>query len=161
MKTMLKKSKLSLAMIALCAAAGIGSTVALAADTATVAVSSAVKGNCKFTGGGTVGFVLDPGIAGDVTGTVTQPAFWCTKKSTYTITDNDGLHSVVAGARRMQHATDVLELIPYSFTYTTTGTGLGKGTPINMTIASTVLNADFINAAAGAYADTVTLSILP
>jgi hypothetical protein len=51
--------------------------------------------------------------------------------------------------------------IPYSFAYTTTGTGAGASTTVNMDIASQVLGADYINAAAGAYSDTVTLTINP
>lgn len=161
MKSVIMKSKLSLAVIALCAAGVIGSTAALAGGTTTVAVSAAVTGNCKFNSGGAVSFTLDPASTIDATGSVTQPAFWCTKKVSYGITDDSGVHELVAGARRMQHATDLVEFIPYSFTYTATGLGTGKGTPITMNIASTVLNADFINASAGAYADTVILTIAP
>lgn len=164
MKTLMKKTKktkLPLAMIVLCTAAGFGSTSALAADTSSVAVSAAVSGNCKFNSGGAVSFTLDPSSAADATGTVTQPAFWCTKGTAYTLTDDDGINELVAGAQRMKHATILTEFIPYSFAYTTSGAGTGKGTPITMNITSTVLNADYVNAAAGNYADTVTLTINP
>lgn len=160
MKTLMKKTKLSLAMIALFASAGLGSTAALAGDTASVAVSATVTGNCKFNSGGAVSFALDPSATADATGTVTQPAFWCTKGSSFTLSDDDGINESGVGARRMKHAT-LAEYIPYSFAYTTSGTGTGKGTPITMDIASTVGNADFVNASAGAYADTVTLTINP
>lgn len=160
MKPVIMKSKLSLAMIALCAAGVIGSTGALAADTANVAVSATVTGNCKFNSGGTVAFTLDPASTSNATGSVTQPEFYCTKGTSYSITDNDGLY-VSTGVQRMRHATVTTEFIPYSFTYTANGTGTGKGTPISMNIASTVANADFINASAGVYADTVVLSINP
>lgn len=160
MKTLYKKSKLSLAMLALFLTTGIGSTTALAAGTASVAVSAAVSGNCKFNSGGAVSFVLDPSSASDATGTVTQPAFWCTKGSSYTLSDDDGVNESGVGAQRMKHAT-LAEYIPYTFAYTASGTGTGKGTPITLDIASTVVNADFVNASAGAYADTVTLTITP
>lgn len=158
MKTLFTKSKLSLAMLALCA--GIGSTPALAGDTASVAVSAAVSGSCKFNSGGAVSFVLDPASTSDATGTVTQPAFWCTKGSAYSLSDDDGVNESGIGAQRMKHAT-LAEYIPYTFAYTTSGTGTGKGTPITLDIASTVVNSNFVNASAGAYADTVTLTITP
>lgn len=159
MKTLIKKSKLSLAMIALFASVGFGSTSALA-DTASVAVSAAVTGNCKFNSGGSVSFTLDPASSSDAAGTVTQPKFWCTKGTAYTLSDDDGLNESGVGARRMLHAS-LTEYIPYTFAYTTSGTGIGKGTPITLDILSTVVNASFINASAGAYADTVTLTITP
>lgn len=156
----MKTLKKNVLVVALCAAGVIGSTAALAGGTATVAVSANVVGTCKFNSGSpAVSFSLDPASASDATGTVTQPVFWCTKGASYSITDDNGLH-VNGGAQRMKHAT-LPEYIPYSFTYTTNGTGTGKGTPITMHIASTVVNADFINASAGAYADTVTLTIAP
>lgn len=163
MKSVIMKSKLSLAVIALCAAGVIGSTAALG-GTATVAVSAAVVGSCKFTlTNGVVAFGdLDPASTSDATGTVTQPVFWCTKSATWNITDNDGMNDVVSGIQRMEHTSATLtEYIPYSFTYTVTGAGTGKTTPINMDIVSTVLYADFVNASEGDYADTVTLTINP
>ncbi|HNT69168.1 MAG TPA: hypothetical protein PKK79_08430, partial [Syntrophorhabdaceae bacterium] len=60
------------------------------------------------------------------------------------------------------HAT-LNEYIPYSFTYTTSGAGSGWGwlATITMDIASTVLEANYIDASAGSYSDTVTLTIVP
>lgn len=147
----------------LCAAGILGNAPALAADSATVSVSATVVGTCKFNSGGSVAFALDPSSASNATGTVTQPAFWCTKGASYTITDDKGVNEAVAGTapRRMVHATLPTEFIPYSFSYTATGAGTGKTLPITLDIASTVVNADFVNAAAGSYADTVTLSITP
>ncbi|MCR4347462.1 MAG: spore coat U domain-containing protein [Sulfuricaulis sp.] len=154
------KNKLSMAMVALCATGIIGSTGALA-DTASVAVSAKVIGHCAFNvSNGVVAFGdLNPGTPGDVTGTVTQPTFWCTKNATWGITDNDGVNAS-EGAQRMKHAS-LAEYIPYSFSYTIGGSGTGKNTPITMDIASTVLNADFLDASEGNYADTVTLTITP
>jgi spore coat protein U-like protein len=147
---------------ALCAAGLLGNTAALAADTATVGVSATVVGTCKFNSGGTIAFTLDPTSGADATGTVTNPAFWCTKNASYTVSDDDGLYETGVGSRRMQHATTTTEFIPYSFAYTATGSGTGKTTPITLTLTgATVANANFVNAAAGSYADTVTLSITP
>ena len=147
---------------ALCAAGLIGNTAALAADTATVDVSANVVGTCKFNSGGSIAFTLDPTSSAAATGTVADPAFWCTKGASWTVSDDDGLHGTGAGARRMQHDTTLTEFIPYSFSYTTTGTGLGKTSPIILALTgATVANTDFVNAEAGNYADTVTLSIAP
>lgn len=148
---------------ALCATGILGSAAALAADTATVAVSATVVGTCKFNSGGSVGFTLDPSVGTDENGTVTQPAFWCTKGASYTITDDKGVNEAVANTapRRMVHATVVTEFIPYSFSYTATGAGTGPALPITMNISSTVVSADYVNKTAGSYTDTVTLSITP
>ena len=145
----------------LCAVGAICNT-AVAADTATVTVSANVVGTCKFNSGGSVSFTLDPTSAIDAPGTVTQPAFWCTKGATYTITDNLGVNEAVAGTapRRMKHAS-LAEYIPYSFSYTASSTGNGKTSPITLDISASVVNADFVNASAGNYSDTVTLSITP
>lgn len=131
------------------------------AATQTVAVSANVVGVCQFLGGaGTLSFTLDPSGGGAVDGTPGQPSFWCTNGTTWTITDDDGLHEA-AGSHRMQHATSLTDYIPYSFTYTTTGTGSGRNTTINMDIAGQVAAADYLDALGGNYADTVTLTINP
>lgn len=145
----------------LCAVGAICNT-AVAADTATVTVSANVVGTCKFNSGGSVSFTLDPTSATNATGTVTQPEFWCTKGASYSITDDKGVNEAVAGTapRRMVHAT-LTEYIPYSFAYTASGTGTGKTSPITLDISASVVNSDFVNASAGNYGDTVTLSITP
>lgn len=147
----------------LIAAIGLSSigTVSLAGDNATVGVSGNVVGTCKFNSGGSVAFTLDPTSGANASGTIVQPQFWCTRGATWTLTDDDGLHDIVAGVHRMRHATVLTEYIPYAFAYTATGTGAGKTNPINMNITSSVLNADFINALAGSYADTVIVTIAP
>lgn len=142
-------------------AAGIlGSTLGLAADTATVPVSAEVTGVCKVLTTGAVTFVLDPSVGGTVPGTVTQPTFWCTKGTAWTLSDNKGLNSV-ASVRKMKSAINPLELISYSFTYATTGSGLGRTISIPTNIAASVLEADYKDSLAGSYADTVTLTISP
>ena len=141
-----------------------GVTGAMATDTATVSVSASVSGNCKFVAPKTGALAfgsLDPAVGTDVNGTPTQPKFWCTKGTSYTISDDNGLNE--SGATyRMMHAT-LTEYIPYTFTYTATGTGAGAGMAnyITMNIAGTVLGTDYINASAGNYADTVTLTVNP
>jgi spore coat protein U-like protein len=133
---------------------------ALAADSATVGVSASVVGVCKYsTATGSVSFTLNPATGGPVSGTLSQPAFWCTKGASYTITDDNGLNES-GTTHQMKHAT-LTEYIPYTFTYTATGTGSGKSTPITMNIAASVAESDYIDKSEGSYADTVTLSITP
>lgn len=156
----MKFNKLGLAG-ALCAVGLLGNTSALAADNATVEVSATVVGTCKFTTKtGAVAFTLDPSVGGDVTGTITQPVFWCTKGVTYAIADDNGLNES-GTTQRMKNTAG--EFIPYSFTYTASGTGAGAkpGSAITMNIASSVMEADYLNASADSYTDTVTLTINP
>jgi spore coat protein U-like protein len=78
---------------------------AFAADSATVDVSATVVGVCKYsTNTGSVSFTLDPSVGGPVNGTLSQPAFWCTKGTGYTITDDNGLNES-GTTHRMKHAT--------------------------------------------------------
>jgi len=149
--------KVLMAVIAVALVAMAGS--AMAADTAAVGVSAIVAGNCKVLSPGSISYALDPATGGNATGTVTQPTFWCTKASAYTITDPGGQHDS-GGSKRMKHAM-LDEYIPYTFTFTATGTGAGRGTTLSMDIGSTVAGADYINASAGSYADSVTLTITP
>lgn len=129
-------------------------------DTTTVAVSANVVGTCKFQVGGTMSFgALDPDSGADVIAVVTQPRFWCTNRAAYTITDDDGLYWDGTSHRVKNAALN--EYIPYTFTYTTTGTGLGKNSPITMDIAGQILGVDYVGAPEGAYSDTVTLTITP
>ena len=153
----MRRTLMAVIAVALVAMAG----AAMAADTTTVAVSATVVGTCKFTAGGTIPFGnLDPSVGTNQTPAVTQPTFWCTKGADYTITDDGGLHESGPTNRRMLHAS-LTEYIPYSFTYTAAGKGLGPANILTMNIASTVLGADYINASAGSYTDTVTLTITP
>ena len=153
----MKKSLLAAAAMALVIAM---SGTAMALGNQTVTVNATVVGVCQFLTGGAITFTLDPSVGGPVNGTVTQPTFWCTRGASWTMTDNDGLY-FSAGTRRMRHATSLTDFIPYSFTYTNTGTGSGRSTAITMDIASTVAAADYLDALAGSYADTVTLTINP
>jgi len=153
----MKKILMALIAVALVAMAG----AAMAQDTATVAVSATVVGTCKFATGGSIPFGnLDPSVGTDQTPAVTQPTFWCTKGASYTISDDDGLYESGANLNRMKHGT-LAEYIPYSFTYTASGTGAGPGSVLTMDIASSVKGTDYQNASAGSYTDTVTLTINP
>lgn len=130
----------------------------------TVTVTANVQGTCRFTSSGSVSFVLDPATGGVVNGIVSNPTFWCTKGLDYTITDDSGMNETGPGARRMKH-TDaaITEYIPYSFDYTTSASGTGNGAnfPITMDIIASVAEANYMDATAGDYSDTVTLTVNP
>jgi len=143
-------------MLAMAAMAGR----AMAAGTASVGVSATVlAGSCRFDSGGTVSFTLNHATGGNVIGTITQPVYRCSKDASFVISDDNGLYES-GTTHRMKHAT-LNEYIPYSFTYTTSGTGLGNGNPVTMDIASTVVEADYMDVPAGSYSDTVTMTINP
>jgi spore coat protein U-like protein len=136
------------------------SGAAMAGDSATVNVSANVVGTCKFLTGGTMAFGdLDPSSGADKSATVTQPTFWCTKGSSYTISDDLGLYES-GTQRRVKHAS-LTEYINYSMNYTTTGTGSGRTSSATMNISGTITFADYRDASAGGYSDTVTLTINP
>jgi len=139
-----------------------GSTWAAPPFDTTVTVSAIVQGTCRFTSSGSVSFALDPATGGVVNGTVSNPTFWCTKGLAYTITDDSGLYETGPGVRRMEHTdATITEYIPYSFSYTTSGTGNGANNPISMDITASVAAADYLDKTAGDYSDTVTLTVNP
>jgi spore coat protein U-like protein len=131
------------------------------ADTTTVTVSATVVGTCQFfNGGGSMNFgSMDPSVGGNITATVTQPTFWCTKNATYNITDDGGLNND-GTTRRLKGAVQS-DLIPYTFSYNANGSGLGHSTPITMNITGQIADGDYQDASADTYSDTVTLTITP
>jgi spore coat protein U-like protein len=167
-ETWTRRAKVALTGLAFVALFGvalqglISTPQGLAGDNATVNVTANVVGTCKFTtDSATLDFGnLDPAVGSDVTKN-TSLEFWCTKNATYTVTDDDGLYETGTDQNRMKHAT-LAEYIPYSFSYTpTTGSGAGKDSPLTLNISGTVLGSDYINASAGSYSDTVTMTISP
>jgi spore coat protein U-like protein len=133
---------------------------AAAGGTANLDVSATVLSTCGFNTGGTVAFTLDPAIGGAVAGAVSQPTFWCTNGTTYTITDDDGINESGSNANRMRLGTTA-NYVPYSMTYTAGGSGLGKSNSMTMNIAASVAGADYINSLFGSYTDTVVLTVTP
>lgn len=157
---MLKSIK-NAVMLALCAALGLGTLSAQAADTNTLTVTASVTGTCKFVSAtSTLAFgALDPSSAAD--GTATGSAqYWCTKGAAATVTAGNGDN--FSGSRRLKHAS-LAEFIPYALTMPSgaTGTGDGPANPITLSLAGTITNANYINASAGNYSDTVVLTVNP
>ncbi len=153
----MKKLILVVAALGLLAAEG----PALASSTNTLSVSATVNSTCVFNSGtSTLNFgALDPTSAANATAAA-SPTFWCTKGATYSVANDNGLHSS-GSTIRMQNATDLTQFIPYTLAYTNTGTGLGKNTPVTLNVTGTIQNADYVNAGAGNYADSVVLTVTP
>lgn len=150
----------TLALAAVFAASSVGA--GLAADSNTLTVSANVVGTCKFNSAtSTLAFgALDPASAGNATASGST-TFWCTKGASFSMSDDDGLYETGLNANRMKHLT-LAEYIPYSVSFTpSAATGSGPTTPITLTLGGTILNADFVNASAGDYEDTVVISITP
>jgi spore coat protein U-like protein len=158
-----------LTALALALAGFIGMTCAEAASTThTLSVSATVSGNCKFSGPGpstltiaNSGSVIDPSIASDATGTVSIP-FKCTKGTNSSITSDNGLH-YSGTSKQVAFST---EMMKYALSYAGTDVQLGAGFSsgvgdLNLAVTGTILAADHQNAAAGAYTDTVVLTIHP
>jgi spore coat protein U-like protein len=143
---------------------------ASAAGTHTITVSAAVTGTCVVnTATSTLDFgTLDPAAGGNVTATWSGGTFRCTNGTTYTVASDDGLWESSAGGanNRMKLSTaancgTATNCIRYTLTNATTGTGSGMTNNISFNAVGTTTLADYQNAAAGSYADTVTLTVSP
>jgi spore coat protein U-like protein len=158
-------TKLKLATLGLITAGMVSITPAFAASTTnTLNVSANVTGNCKFNSAGPTaltiansGVNIDPSLAGNATGSA-NVLFRCTNGTTSSVLVGAGLNFSVglrvkdAGANYMNYA---LVLAGDA------QVGSGFGSDKTLTVTGTILNADFINAPAGAYTDTVVLTISP
>ena len=137
------------------------SGVAFAADTNTVTVSANIVGTCKFNTATTI--LAFGGL--DQTQTTDVPAtalttFWCTKNTNYTISDDDGLHESGINLNNMENDGTSGEFIKYSFSYSpTSGAGGGKTSPTTLNMNGLINNADYVDAAAGTYHDTIVITI--
>ncbi len=138
---------------------------AQAANTIAMSVSATVlsKSNCKFPNGSIVlAFgVIDPsGLSNAIASTSTT--FSCggsTATATFLITQDGGLHN--ASGNRLQHATVPGAFLPYSLNLTPSTGTVPKIVTQTLTITGTIVPADYQQAIAGNYADTVTLTISP
>lgn len=140
---------------------------ALAGGTHTLAVSATIlsKNNCQFTNAGptALGFgTIDPSSTSPVTATASM-TFRCTGSNliaTYFVTSDDGLYATGAGAPRMRHGTVLTQYLPYTLDLPQTA-NVPRNVVTTLTITGTVAVADFANAMAGAYADTVVMTMTP
>jgi len=143
-----------------------GAVPAAFGDTGTLAVTATVlsKSQCKFdTSTSTLNFgVLDPAVAADVNATTTV-GYVCRGSApvaAFLFTDDNGKNPSGPGARRMRHAA-AAEFLPYGLAYNPASGTIPKNAPGTLTLSGTVRWADFRGSMAGAYTDSVVVSILP
>lgn len=143
---------------------------ALAGGSHTVAVSATVTGTCVVnTSSSTLAFgTLDPASGGSVNATWSGGTFRCTNGTSYTVSSDDGLWESGSGGSnnrmKLSSATNcstATDCIRYTFSSTTGGTGAGMTTNISFSVTGSTGISDYQNAAAGSYADTVTLTVSP
>lgn len=147
---------------------GLTSSLAMAIDTANLAVSATVAGKCKFAtvGGLTFGTSSSPGVsidpsdAGNATGTASV-TYRCTSGTAATsLGMNNGAN--FSGTRRVAVA-PAGPFMGYSLVsagFTQTGAGFG-GAVLTATVTGTIPEATHQVAAAGVYTDTVSITINP
>lgn len=143
------------------------STTCLAAGSAPVSVSAILlsKSQCKFsTATAVLSFGnLDPANPVDVSATTTLN-YVCRGSApiaTYVFSDDDGLYESGPDANQMQHATLAGFFLPYSISLSPPSGTVPRNTAQTLTVTGTVLGADYQTAEAGAYADTLTITIAP
>ena len=150
-------------VILACLAAPVSSAFG---DTSSVAVTATVitRSNCRFdTRRSTLDFgALDPAVAADVNAVATV-GYVCrgsARVAAFVFTDDNGRNPSGPGSRRMRRAA-APEFLPYSLVFSPPSGTVPRNIRRTLTISGTVRWADFRNATAGAYADSVIVSILP
>jgi len=147
-------------------AAGLASTSAIAADSYSLSVSATVLGRCVFTqaAGQTLTLTntlggIDPSSATNATGNATI-TYKCTKGQAPAFTTNLGANEGGTGSNRV---TDGTGFMVYTVGLTSGGAGTGFGAAENKTlsVAGTIVPAQFQNATVGTYTDTVTINVTP
>lgn len=123
-------------------------------------VSAQVVGTCRFESANDINFgALDQTATADVTAPGNL-VFWCTKNASYTL--GDETNPTVADGSFTGTLAGTDDSIDYELTYTNySGSGAGKTSPITSTITATIANADYVDAPAGNYTDTVTFTLTP
>ena len=160
--------KLKLVAIGLIAIGLLPSAPAFAASaTHSLGVTATVTGNCKFNTAGPTAVTIansagsiDPSVAVDATGTASV-LFRCTTGTTSGITASNGLNFTTGRNVKIGATTSVM---PYTLALTgnaTVGTGFGAGQDKTLGVTATIIQANFVNAIAGTYTDTVVLTITP
>lgn len=131
----------------------------------TVGATVLSASNCKFrTGKGSVLAFgnIDPSSATNRTASVNL-RIRCNGSAalaSYSITAGNGLHGTGPGQPRMQHAVTATEFLAYAIDAPFTGT-TPKGATTVVAITGTITPAQFQNALAGNYTDTIVLTLSP
>jgi len=146
-------------------ALGLAVPGAMAADGHSLTVSATVisNSNCRFsTAASSLALSIDPasGAAATASGTVSIRCVGSPATALWSLASNSGLYGSSPAALRMRHGTNVTEFLPYALAFPASGS-VPKNVWQDLTLTATVQPADYQNAAAGAYSDAVTLSLLP
>lgn len=152
-------------LLAALVAAGAASAQAQSTGGFTVSAMVLSKSNCRFTTPtATLNFnAINPTLPGPATAT-TSLVVRCggsAPTATFVITVGDGSHSTGPGARRMRHQTTTTEYLKYAMTPSVTSATVPKNTDYTININGSVLAADYQNAMAGGYSDTVAITVSP
>lgn len=147
-----------LAIFAAAAVMAVAGT-SMAATTGNLAVSASVDASCSIQGGtlpfGSLDAVAAPAVGptNSVGVTVT-----CTNGTTYNVTRNDGANSSGGGVLRMKGpgATDFI-----TYTLAMPAQGSGNGAAQAIAITGSIASGTYAGATAGAYTDTVLLTVGP
>lgn len=158
---------LPLCVAALAGWAAMALQPAAAAGTHTLSVGATVlsKNVCRFTNNGPTALsfgAIDPSSLSNANATAST-TFRCTGSSpsaTYVITSDDGLNETGSNQPRMRHATDATQFLRYSVNLPQSAT-VPKNVVQTLSLSATITPVDFQNARAGAYTDTVILTIAP
>lgn len=129
------------------------SSLASAADTQNLVVTATVQAICKFTSVPALNFNIDPSAAGSQSGTVAV-LYKCTKDQAPTIGASGGLTG-----RTLTRALGGTMTYDLSVGALAASTGFSAANSVDIT--ATVLQAQYQNAVAGAYTETVSLTISP
>ena len=160
------KSRRQFLLVAAALLCGVSSRVAVA-DGTVVSVSAFVvsKSNCKFwTSSAALPFgTLDASLSADKVVSATLD-FRCQGSAPiayYVFSSDDGLNESGPNRPRMSHATQSNEYLPYSLGLSPASGSIAKGATGTLTLTGTVTPADVASAVAGAFSDTVTLTLQP
>lgn len=154
--TLTRTAKIVLASLLACTAG-----LAVSA-TQNLTVSASVSAVCSFTTAArTLSFALDPSVGGAISGTLSGTVqYKCTNGTAIgTASGGNGLNHD-GTTRRVSDGTNS---IPYSLTVTSGGAGQGfsSGKDRTLSVTGSIAAADYLDAVAGTYTDTVVLTVSP
>jgi len=167
MKQRTPRGRPSLALAAVALGLAVSTTAAHAAGSLPVSIGATVlsASNCKFQAGSGSALSfgsVDPSSGTNATASVTV-VVRCggsAPSATYAVTANDGLHSTGPAQRRMRHSATPTEFLTYSVTSPVSGT-IPKNVNTAVVVEGTITPAQFQNAIAGSFTDTVVLTLAP
>jgi spore coat protein U-like protein len=136
-----------------------------AADTHTIVVTATVlsKNNCRFSTATTnLAIGINPASTAPAMASTTL-SLRCTGSgavAVWSLANDNGLHGSGPASLRMQHQAQATQYLPYGLSYAASGS-VAKNVWQDIAVTASVQPADFANAVAGSYSDSVTLTLLP